>query len=641
MPDQKIQERLSPVSERYVSQQQTFRQGPGLQPEAQIQSGVAAPVDSTRNTLLDLAQGLSKLTDTLGSFFQTESQFGQINQKVNELRGEAGAPQATGMGILKWGVKEGYQRGQGVKLGATLSSEFLNTGARNNWFVDSANPDENATKGKITELYKGLEKKYLGTSNNPEVINGALQSIAKARLTADVESTKILGDAFFDANLNNFSDALSSTLDSDFMPFFEDNIKFNSGVVTTEDNSRLRNTFHTNVKSLAKQFNIPIAVANGAAMDSILEGVNNELSMALDPDNATEFDATAAFKKVSNIYKMLSTTDEAGFNFKKAYKNKDGVLSNPYKAQLGNFRTVMGSLRSIADKQIKARVERDTNLVMNSAIVDAYKGKPWESISQKVIDLGLSGDIKPEALEARLNGLRSIISEAKGIVTDPRALAKFQLDIAAGKYSSYTQLDSAAREAMKLGIIHPNDIQSTISSFNSYESNARARESAARERKNSALTELNLKASIKSKSDKEKRDSGEIILKRMLLENKTLFPASVSDKLEANGLAILESGNYNPSDEASFRNALFTSIKTDELDLLIQVPPSIGPDMGAAKRSEAAKSWNNFRKVLTSRVTELEALPKTPENRQQILDLVGRIKGIHEIYTSKTSVEQE
>lgn len=639
MPNVKIQERLSPVNERYVAQQQTFRQGPGIRPEAQITSSVAAPADATRNQLMDLAQGLSKLTGALGDFFQSESNFGLINQKVNELRGEAGAPQSTGMGILKWGVKEGYQRGQGVKKGSELAAEFLTIGEQNKWFVDPENPDEASSNEQITKLYKELEQKHLGDSQNPEVLNGALPMVSKARLTADVEVTKLLGDAYFNANLNNFSDALSNTLKADFLPFFDNNLKYSSGIVSPEDNSRLRDSFHTNVKTLAKQFNVPIAVANGAAMDSILEGLTSELATALDPEDSREFDATAAFKKAANIYKILSTSDTSGFNFGKSYKDSKGALRNPYKQQLGNFKSLMGSLRSIADKQIKAKAERDTNLVMNSAIIDAYEGKPSDAIIQKVKDLGLTGDIKPEALEARLNGLSNIIREGKGIVTDPRVLAKFQLDMAAGKYRSYEQVDAAAREAMRLGQIHPNDIHSVISGYNSYESVSRARESHAREQKNSAAAELRLNKAAEREAKKDKEESGKSLLKRTLLENKSLLPSAVYDTLEARGLAILESGNFDPADEAAFRTKLYSTITKGDLDVLITVPAGSG-QQAMKDKAEAALQWNTYRKRLTTEIKDLSSKPKTPENVAKIKKLAEQIRDIHNINTTKFNTEE-
>lgn len=319
--------RLKQPQERYVAQQETYRNSPAFHPEARpvdttVQSAPIKPMDTRKipRTLVkepelpapvqqtaqsarptqpaEVVQGKSKLDLLLETFSIVEpaikayvgyqNKLADINQKEQRARAILGLDQTHGRG-LGWGSDEGYSLGSGEADGIKIKAEFSEALKANNYFSEYADNPEIAQQ-KTQELYSEISKKYMRDTSNNAYMLGMSNHVIEAKLDGELKVNEALMQERSMRNLENAAatveDEITKILESDAEPTI----------------------LRSRIKATADSTNIPITAAN-------------ELFLKVGFNKANDLMDRGNFSAADKLVSVLGSQDKDGISFAKT-KNK-------------------------------------------------------------------------------------------------------------------------------------------------------------------------------------------------------------------------------------------------------------------------------------------------------------------------------
>lgn len=332
--------RLKASQERYVSQQETYRNIPVLHPESSpVDTSVRQPeirkMDTRRIPEVQLpepeipekvpgtasaampgqpgdvvrgksraeitAETLGSLTPMLDSFIKYQNKLGEINFREQQTRALLGLPQTPGRGILNldWRSDEGYSLGMGDAHGVKFSQEYESALKQTNYGVDeSANPGI-AQKFR-NDTYQALLQKYTGeNSGNPAFVEAFERHAVKSKIEGDLKGEELM-------YAQQQSLLKQSTLDS-WGGFFQDNLKVMPSLESSNEvMQEYLKTFRTRINSQAISMAETLRVPRSSVNSTIIEAIKTQgETYALNGDR----------REANVMIELLKTQDTSGYSW--------------------------------------------------------------------------------------------------------------------------------------------------------------------------------------------------------------------------------------------------------------------------------------------------------------------------------------
>jgi hypothetical protein len=194
------------IEKRYVPQQESYRNLPGLRPAADPVLAAETPVvDPAASKLKEMADAFSGINKALKDFYTMEKSFEETNIATNKTRALMGLPPVEGKGFLKYGSRPGYTQGLGEARGILIKNQLKSELANKNYFVDPESPDPEATKMQLFNFTQEFFDKQLGDlAKDPAFMEGAGKAMAQARVEAMVIAQSAVEEALDVQQANNF-----------------------------------------------------------------------------------------------------------------------------------------------------------------------------------------------------------------------------------------------------------------------------------------------------------------------------------------------------------------------------------------------------------------------------------------------------
>lgn len=178
--------KLTRPNERYVPQQESYRNLPGLRPTAQPVDIVAdeVAVDPTAEKLKQLAQGLGMANKAIEDFYRMEKSFEETNRLAARVNAKQGLAPPEGKGFLKYGLTEGHYEGLGIndaltirgELDGLLEQELPST-------INVRNPQQSLIDLQ-SKIDSWISERVGGMQENPAYMRGVSNELAKFKVEA-------------------------------------------------------------------------------------------------------------------------------------------------------------------------------------------------------------------------------------------------------------------------------------------------------------------------------------------------------------------------------------------------------------------------------------------------------------------------
>ena len=199
---------LSRTQKRYVPQQESYKNLPGLRPVAEPTGAAARPseVDAGAMRLREMSQALAAGSKALTDYFAMEKSAEETNRVANRALALAGLPQerGPGPGLLDWGSDYGYQEGLGLAEGSKLAASLELELERNNHFVDPENPDPESTLQQVQLMVDRAAKDSIGDRmGNSAFVQGLSKPLAEMKVLHTATAMQKLEAAKFRKELQS------------------------------------------------------------------------------------------------------------------------------------------------------------------------------------------------------------------------------------------------------------------------------------------------------------------------------------------------------------------------------------------------------------------------------------------------------
>jgi hypothetical protein len=350
------------VEKRYVPQQESFRQLPGLRPQAEPGQAVATPApDPEALRLRELAESLAAGNKALGDFFTMEKSFEETNRVAQRIRGRLGLEQTEGPGggFLDWGSDYGYQEGRGLAQGITLKDNLRKELADNNYFIDEANPNPQKTMDAMNSHVQQFITMNLGDdSSNPAFMQGVSQYLVEAKVEATVEAGIRLEAIKTRQQMANFS----TWAQKNFIP----------KLAEFGDNPQgLRNLMSETIKE-SSRFGMNKDAAADTLLVSTLEHLEGMYTEAFNMEAPTESIQAmeTATALMSDFIQAASLNDASGVPLGGFGMSADGKRMAPLKETLTQLKQRHREMVSELDKKGKAVKATKAIKAQNEVLID-------------------------------------------------------------------------------------------------------------------------------------------------------------------------------------------------------------------------------------------------------------------------------
>lgn len=277
---------LKRVAERYVAQQESYRNLPVPRPQA-------SPVDVTPDEpvenasaarLRDIAEGLSSINSGLGDFFRMEKSFEETNRMEAKVRAQMNLPyDPDGKGLLNYGVAAGYEEGRGVYEGQEamlaiqrrleeaqygITDENLSNPQAVSKFVDST----------VDEVLKEM------TRGNPSkaYLQGMAPLVTQAKVEARIKGEGVWRAKEKEARASNFSKFVNTHWEAMVYKDMKENLL--SG--ERPDPQKLRNTLAELTRIGRDQYNFDRNTAAVYILENVQGSLVREMTKALSRDGS-------------------------------------------------------------------------------------------------------------------------------------------------------------------------------------------------------------------------------------------------------------------------------------------------------------------------------------------------------------------
>jgi hypothetical protein len=363
------QRRLSRPQERYVPQQESYRNLPKP-------SSAARPVDVQKDAAAgggakakEMAEALAIGNKAIADFLKMEKSYEETNRLANEVRGRLNLPPIDGQGMFGYGADAGYLRGRG-KADAVQKIQELETSGELYQGITPGMTDAQVSSMVQDRVNKGLMDLLANAEGNPEYLEGAASDLAKFKVETVVNATNILLAQKQQQRLN---DAFAVT-----GKFYDD-----VGL-----NGLNQQQFVGNARAKANELMLAVGLDRTTANAIVVEtGVQRysadyeKAKLEEDPDGMAN-----AMAGMRNLKKLMNSKDNSGIIFGGHIKNKDGSVSRNLKVEYGELTDALGKMTADYLKVTKDSIE----LLKHSKMADVYRrissGEDPLLVQQSILD---------------------------------------------------------------------------------------------------------------------------------------------------------------------------------------------------------------------------------------------------------------
>lgn len=302
------------VEKRYVPQQESYRNLPGLRPQATPVDVTAEPVaDPAGQKLRELAEGLSSLNSGLTNFFKMEKSFEETNRVEARVRAQMGLPyDPDGKGHLDYGVAQGYEEGKGILDGQEAMLEVQRRLADENYGITEDNiSDPSAVRRHVDSTVANVMQTISRTSPSRAYLEGLAPLVTQAKIEARVMGEKVWRAKEKEARAGNFSKFVNNHVDNFLLKDMRGDIL--QGIKPSPE--KLRNTFAELTRIGRDQYNFDRNTATVYILENIQSSLVRDMTKALSRDGS--FAEIQDLEDISQVLlEAMDSPDAAGIRLK-------------------------------------------------------------------------------------------------------------------------------------------------------------------------------------------------------------------------------------------------------------------------------------------------------------------------------------
>lgn len=221
---------ITRVEKRYVPQQESYRNLPGLRPAAEPVVAAETPaVSGEGERLRQWGEALASGNKALKDFFTMEKSFEETNRAENRVRAQMELPPLEGQGLLDYGVAQGYNEGLGILKGQAAMVELRRRLAEANYGITPENlgsPDD--VRAYVDNETQKIMQEFLPADANSAYLEGASKFLAQAKLEARVEGVNFWAAEEKRKRFDNYSAFVNNHFNTEIAPRMEENLRLGS-----------------------------------------------------------------------------------------------------------------------------------------------------------------------------------------------------------------------------------------------------------------------------------------------------------------------------------------------------------------------------------------------------------------------------
>ncbi len=275
---------LTRVEKRYVPQQESYRNLPGLRPTAEPVVAAETPVVSGEGEKLrQMAEALASGNKALKDFFSMEKSFEETNRVENRVRAQMGLPPIEGQGLLDYGVAQGYNEGLGILKGQEAMLELRRRLQESNYGISQeaiGTPDD--VRQRVDAETTRIMSEFLPPDANQAYMEGAAKFITQAKLEARVEGIALWQAEEKKQRFNNYSSFVNNHFNTEMAPRMEEALRMG----TTPDTLRLRGEITDLTRIGRDKFGFDRDTAVVVVLDNLKDQLRMQQTQALSQEDS-------------------------------------------------------------------------------------------------------------------------------------------------------------------------------------------------------------------------------------------------------------------------------------------------------------------------------------------------------------------
>lgn len=365
---------LKRIEKRYVPQQESYRNLPGLRPTAEPVAAAATPVESDEGSKLrQWGEALASGNKALKDFFSMEKSFEETNRVANKANAFLGLPPVDGPGLLNYGVEYGSEEGRGMARSAEIKSKMMAFLEEKNYLIDPTKPSvKDATARVHSAMAEFLSNELTPAEKNSRgFIEGAAQTLAQARVEALVKTSKEATKQAQAFDINNYSDFVMS--------------KFTEVYADVGKDPKAMREFYSRLTKEAPRFNLERDAASDVLVTSIAGTFANAYVTSMESDDLDGM--SAALRGYRNLFAAAQITDSSGQPLGGTSKDANGNVQIPLSKTLSTLRKEFRSLVKEHDSISKSISVAEGDEFMAATWVDIHtNAQTYESAKDLMIN---------------------------------------------------------------------------------------------------------------------------------------------------------------------------------------------------------------------------------------------------------------
>lgn len=346
---------ITRVEKRYVPQQESYRNLPGLRPTAEPVVAAETPaVSGEGDKLRQWGEALASGNKALKDFFTMEKSFEETTAAENRVRARMGLPPVGSPGFLDYGTELGYQQGLAIKDAEDMSVEVER---RFNDRKHEIHPDKLKSADAVREFSDGILAELLQEKGvaldqvsrpylevmGPEVAKMKLESRVKALSIYDAQQKLATVDAF--------NAKVRSVVDNDIVPFVSGIMASPELSMDANNTAVVRNKITELSKLATTAHRIDRNAANALIVENITTTLQNQMAIGL--GEGTNYESVRTTEEVAlALMKAVDSPDASGVRLMTTNADPDTIKA------IGNLRQTVVSFSNAAD-QMRAKSQKD------------------------------------------------------------------------------------------------------------------------------------------------------------------------------------------------------------------------------------------------------------------------------------------
>jgi hypothetical protein len=343
------------VEKRYVPQQESYRNLPGLRPAAEPVVAAETPAPSGEgDKLRQWGEALASGNKALKDFFTMEKSFEETTAAENRVRAQMGLPPVGSPGFLDYGTELGYQQGLAIRDAEDISVEVER---RFNDRKHEIHPDKLKSADAVREFSDGILAELLQEKGVAldQVSRPYLEvmgpEIAKMKLESRVKALSIYDAQQKLATVDAFNSKVRSVVDNDIIPFV-------SGIMASPELSMdanntlvVRNKIAELSKLATTAHRIDRNTANALIVENITTTLQNQMAVGL--GEGTNYESVRTTEEVAlALMKAVDSPDASGVRLMTTSADPETIKA------IGNLRQTVVRFSNEAD-QMRAKSQKD------------------------------------------------------------------------------------------------------------------------------------------------------------------------------------------------------------------------------------------------------------------------------------------